>query len=265
MPELRIRRSRHGLGACILPLLLSAVAPAQVNWTRVTSFSYAWVPNAKPVEFTLEIPEPWDRGGDYARIHIQVPGRSAFNLTTEGGWGKYDSGNSGSSFPSSFRKSNLLDNDYVLFAPAEGDDRVLAILFGWGYGSSPGSLDVIELAEDGSPRVFLHKTELDLKDLRDLDGDGTSEIVGRPCLSQKWGNGLLTYDPLQVYRLSRTRGGKAALSLPLSRAYNLAHYYGWSGPECSEDIAVVLHPRGGGKPQLMSAKDAKALTEPPKP
>jgi hypothetical protein len=51
------------------------------------------------------------------------------------------------------------------------------------------------------------------------------------------------------------------LSLPLSKTYNLKYYYGWAGAQCSEDIAVVLHPPKGGKPRVMSTKEAEKLTE----
>jgi hypothetical protein len=64
-----------------------------------------------------------------------------------------------------------------------------------------------------------------------------------------------------VYRLSNAPGENARLSIPLSKRYNLKHYYGWAGPKCSEDIAVVLHPPKGGKPIVVSAKEAQELTE----
>jgi hypothetical protein len=51
----------------------------------------------------------------------------------------------------------------------------------------------------------------------------------------------------------------ATLSLPLSKDYNLKHYYGWAGAKCREDIAVVLHPPQGGKSLVMSAQKAEKL------
>lgn len=125
---------------------------------------------------------------------------------------------------------------------------------------SPGSLDVIELSPDSDPKLILHKDNLGLLGLEDLNGDGTAEIIGCPCLSQTWGNGLETYDRLHVYVLSPLTGEAATLSLPLSKAYNLKHYYGWAGPDCREDVAVVLHPPGGGKAQIMKSADAERLT-----
>ena len=121
---------------------------------------------------------------------------------------------------------------------------------------------MLEIAKDGDTRRVLHRDELGLKELRDLDGDGLVELIGYPCLSEEWGNGLLTYDPFNVYRLSNVPGGSATLSVPLSKSYNLKHYYGWAGPKCSENIAVVLHPTKGGRPIVVTAKEAQELTEP---
>ena len=107
-------------------------------------------------------------------------------------------------------------------------------LFGYSYASSPGSLDVLEVSNKGQPGIVLHRDEFGLKEIRDLDGDGLADIVGYPCLSQAWGNGLLTYDPFNVYKLGASPALPANLSLPLSKSYNLKHYYGWAGAKCSE-------------------------------
>jgi hypothetical protein len=105
-----------------------------------------------------------------------------------------------------------------------------------------------------------HRDEFGLSDLRDLDGDGLAEIVGYPCLSQEYGNGLLTYDPFNVYKLSNIPAVAAKLSLALSKSYNLKHYYGWAGAECSEKFAIVLHPPRGGKPLVVTATEAERMT-----
>ena len=103
------------------------------------------------------------------------------------------------------------------------------------------------------------KATLHIKEFRDLDGDGVAEIAGQPCFSQSWSSNLLTYDPLHVYKLESTPKPELELSLPLSQEYNLKHYYGWAGPTCSEDLAVVLHPPGGGKPVIMKTEEAKKM------
>ena len=55
---------------------------------------------------------------------------------------------------------------------------------------------------------------------------------------------------------SSLKGGQAQLSLPLSRKYNLKHYY-WA-LKCREDIAVVLC-AAKGKARIMSTKEAERL------
>ncbi len=49
------------------------------------------------------------------------------------------------------------------------------------------------------------------------------------------------------------------LDLVKTETYNKQQYYGWAGPECTEEIAIVLHPPGGGKPILMEANKADKL------
>ena len=205
----------------------------------------------------IDIPSKWNNPGDFTRIRISTPGQKEFVLTNENGWVKYVSDEA--SLSSELKKTNLIRSGYVLGLRAK-ESRTLLFLFGYSYASSPGSLDVLEVSNNGPIRVILHRDEFGLKELRDLDGDGLAEIVGYPCLSQQWGNGLLTYDPFNVYALGVSAGVPAKISLPLSKAYNLKHYYGWAGAKCSEEFAVVLHPPNGGKPIVVSAKEAEKMT-----
>ena len=70
----------------------------------------------------------------------------------------------------------------------------------------------------------------------------------------------MTYDPFNVYAVGVSAGVPAKTSLPLSKAYKLKHYYGWAGAKCREEFAVVLHPAKGGKPIVVSAKEAEKMT-----
>jgi hypothetical protein len=231
-------------------------AVAQAKWRQVSAFTFDWNDHAH-VRVALSIPSPWDDPGDFTRIIVSVPGRKDVVFTNDNGWVKY----SAEATPEVKKYKNVVSSDYVLAVKAS-PNRTLLLLLGYGYASSPGSLDVLEVTSDGEVHRVLHRDELGLEEVRDLDNDGLSEIVGYPCLSQEWGNGLLTYDPFNVYTLSNAPGGNATLSVSLSKSYNLKHYYGWAGPKCSEDIAVVLHPPKGGKPIIVSAKEAQQLTEP---
>lgn len=249
-----------GLTVLALPCFQSSLA-AQVNqpsWNRVSSFQYDWNRLAQPATFILER-EPHADVGDFNRIRIQVPGHKDFVLTTESGWVKWNAQDTGLSSKEAPGNKQLLKSDYLLFLNVS-PNRVAVFLFGFAFASSPGSLHVLELTDKGEVAVVFQGNEFALKDVQDLDKDGVAEVVGYPCLSETWGNGLLTYDPFNVYKLSPIQdGAQAELSLALSEQYNLTHYYGWAGPKCSEDLAVVVHPPNGGKPQIMKAKEAEKL------
>ena len=134
----------------------------------------------------------------------------------------------------------------------------MLVLFGWAYGSDPGSLHILALDRTGYPVGVFSSDTFGLMALADTDGDGACEIIGKHSLSHLWGTCFSTYDPYSVYRLPSSGIGKARLSLELSKKYNLKHYYGWAGPHGREDIAVVLcAPKG--KPRIMNAKEAEKL------
>ena len=230
----------------------------QTSWEPVASFAFDW-DGHKDVRVVLEIPSSWSDPGDFTRIHVLVPGQKEFTLTNKEGWVKYGSDEASSS-PKIRGAANLLRSPYLL-ALRIAQNRTALFLLGYSYASSPGRLDVLEISDRGQPIVVLHREELGLLEVHDLDGDGVAELVGYPCMSQEFGNGLLTYDPLNVYRLGATRASPATISIPLSKKYNLTHYYGWAGAQCSEDFAVVLHPPKGGKPVVMTTKEAERLTE----
>jgi hypothetical protein len=69
---------------------------------------------------------------------------------------------------------------------------------------------------------------------------------------------LMTYDPFTVYLLPARPNRRASLSLALSKSYNEQHYYGWAGPKCREDIAVVKDPKSR-KWRILPLSDAESL------
>lgn len=242
----------------VTALSVAGASSGQTTWKKVSSFTFDWN-GRKDVHVVLEIPSSRSDPGDFTRVRIRVPGHNEFTLRNNDGWVKYASDEASSS-PHIRRATNLVDSKHVL-ALKTADERTLLFLLGYSYASSPGSLDVLEMSDDGHPRVILHRVEFGLRDVRDLDRDGVAEIVGYACLSEEFGNGLLTYSPFNVYRLGTTPGSLAALSVALSKSYNLKHYYGWAGSQCSEDFAVVLHPPMGGKPRVTTTKEAERLTD----
>jgi hypothetical protein len=238
-------------------LLLPSLLCAQTQWRRVSSFEFNWDSHPQ-TQVVLEIPQPWDDPGDFTRIRIRVQGRKEFVLTNAGGWAKPPRDRV---FAPDLRKiTNIAPSDYIL-ALNVAERRTALFLIGYQYASSPGSLDVIEISAEGMPRVVLRRDELWLKAVTDLDGDGIAEIIAHPCYSERFGDGLLTYDPFNVYKLSTQAATPARMSLPLTRTYNLKHYYGWAGANCTDKFAVVLHPPTGGKPLVLPTKDAEHLME----
>lgn len=237
-----------------------SAATTEIKWKTVTEFDYTWKENQPALHFKLELPEGYKDPGDFTRIRIQAPGRPEFLLDNEDGWIPYNYKEPRSGIYNRLREQNLVSSEYVLVLPgsAQKGDPPLLLLHSWGYASDPERLHVIGFQPTGQP-IVLFNDELDLVDLIDLDGDGYPEIVGRPCFSQGFGDGLLTYDPLHVYSVPHPVTSTATLSLPLSEAYNLKHYYGWAGPDCSEKLAVVLHPPSGGKPIIMKTDEAEKL------
>jgi hypothetical protein len=239
-----------------------AAAESAPQWKTVEEFVYAGGPALAPVRFKLEIPEGYRHAGDFIRIHIQVKGQPDFVVDNKDGWVKTNNQDDPSEVYAHLENKNLVDSKYVLIVPASRgkSDPPLVLLRSWGYASDAERLHVIGFQKRGKPVVLLNE-ELDLLELADLDGDGNFEIAGSPCLGQGYGNDLSTYDPPHVYKIPHPITGPAILSIPLSKNYSLQHYYGWAGPDCSEKLAVVLHPPGGGKPLIMDADAAAKLME----
>jgi hypothetical protein len=230
------------------------------TWKTVGSLRYDWARPGATATLILEVPTDYDRGGDFTRLRILTPGHPEFTLLDEDGLANFRKEICAFKKSGFCEKANLASSDYLFFYCLASGPPLL-LVFGWGYGSSSGSFHVLALDAKGMPYELLALREFDFEDLMDVDGDGLAEFVGKKCLSQEWGDHLLTYDPYSVYHLPESQRGTAKYSLTLSKKYNLEHYYGWAGPDCREDVAVVLHPPGGGKPVLMSSKNAEKLSE----
>ncbi len=241
----------------VFVVLLSA-SYAQTQWKQVETLHFDWAGPGKTATFILELPQNYDDPGDFTRLRIRTPGHREFVLTDDGGLVNYRK--DVCSFNADVCKNkNLVASDHILLLPVAG--KSILFVFGWAYASSPGSFHALALDGEGMPFELLSLKEFDFVDLIEANTDGTQAIVGKKCLSETWGHDFLTYDPYSVYLLPNSQSGKATYSLELSKQYNLKHYYGWAGPNCSEDYAVVLHPPGRKKPIIMKPKDAEKLFE----
>ena len=242
------------------PSNTSQPATKAVAWQSVEEFDYALPPSGIAAHFKLELPEGYDDAGDFTRIHIQVKGQPEFVLDNDDGWIALDTGEQESRVYDRLIGRNLARSKNVLILPSSTKKSAAPLVFlrSWAYASDPERLHVIGFQKTGAP-ILLVNTLLDLAEYSDLDGDGDYEIAGWPCLSQGFGADLLTYDPPHVYKVHLQPQPAAEISLPLSKSYAEKHYYGWAGPDCSEQLAVVLHPPAGGKPVIMKKDEAERL------
>jgi hypothetical protein len=223
------------------------------DWGVAEEFDFDWQGNGQPAHFRIE--QSMDE--QISRLTISIKGQKDWVLENDDAWEE---------FARDFLKEedflkknkNLAASKYAFILAPSPSARPWILLVTPQYGSDPGNLWVLALGSSGRPEIIL-KTTLHIKEFRDLDGDGVAEIAGQPCFSQSWSSNLLTYDPLHVYKLETTPKAELKLSLLLSQDYNLKHYYGWAGPTCSEDLAVVVHPPGGGKPVIMKTEEAKKM------
>jgi len=226
------------------------------DWATVEEFDFDWQGNGKPTHFKIEQSEE----EQVARLTITIQGQQDFVLDNDDAWDQFKNDfTAEEDFLS--KNKNLAASKYAyILSPSKSErSRPWIFLVTPEYGSDPGNLFVLGLDSSAHPKVML-KTTFHIKEFRDLDGDGVAEIAGLPCFSQSWNSNMLTYDPLHVYKLQTTPQPELKLSLPLSQEYNQKHYYGWAGPDCSEELAVVLHPPGGGKPVIMKTEEAKKLS-----
>lgn len=236
---------------CLLLWQTPAPALKKVNWRTVEAIHFRW---RKGGDQYRVIVESAGQGMEDSRLLISV-GRDDYFLSLPGGFATI----SDAWLDRKLAAQNLLKSNYLYLTPrlSNAEGAPMLFVFGEAKASDPGSLHVLSLDKTGYPVEVFGDDNFQLTSLRDLDGDGVAEIVGKHCLPQLSGAGVSTYDPYSVYRVPRT--GKAAYSLALSRSYNLRHYYGWVGRDCREDVRVLLHPRKG-KPRIVSAKEAEKLS-----
>ena len=226
----------------VVALQLHAAAPA---WKVIDRAAIAWRRGATPYEVLVEEQVTASADPDEMpsnRVRVRVPGRKDFTVADDRGPAPYlPVHDAGRGAPKALIPRTLPDSARVLVLPLHGaGGTTVFALFGWAYASDPGQLTLVGFDSTGYPRL-LFREEFDLVDVTDLDGDGASEIVGKPSLSQAYGKCSATYDPFAVYRLS---AGKVRYDLALSKKYNEAHYV-WAGPKMSEEIEVKRCPPGG--------------------
>lgn len=244
----------------LLSLALTPTFASGAEWKIIEKIHFDWRGDKRPYEFILKAPGRID-GGDYTQLQIKQNGKVLCEVMDDDGLAKLSD-----ALPSEGKmigKKNILKSKYLLMLPdLKGNSKhPLLLLFGWPYASDPGSLHVVALGNDGVPKEILSLKNFDVKLLPDAHKNIDPVLVGKPCTSEVWGpkNSFLSYSPFHVYRFGATPTSPMTLDLKLSESYNKNNYYGWVGPACSEEILVLLHPPGGGKPSIMEAKKAEKL------
>ena len=237
----------------------------QPGWKPVETFQFDWNDDGVPDTFVLENSADVEEPGSAKRLRVRLSGQPDFMLETEEAWVRYGTGiNDGNG---SFAQQDLVNSQYALFLPMSTSNKKRALLFlmGQPVGSTPGRLQVLQIDDEGSPKVVFYDEQFDLVDFTDLDGDGYPEIVGKPCFEQLREDGTETYAPFQAYKTPRDGSPKATMSTGMSATYNRLHYYGWAGPECSEELVIVKNPPAGGNPLIMKASDVAKFMQGGKP
>lgn len=244
-----------------LAIFFAASGASAAQWKTVEKVSYDWRGDKRPYDFVLLAPAGYDAGGDCTQLQIVREGKVVLEVNDDDGLAMLSDALTLEN--KVLAKENILKSAHLLMSSSlKGKSKQpLLLFFGWAYASSPGSLHIIALGDDGIPKQILNLRNFEVRSFEDLDKDSTPELIGYPCFSQSWGPEypFLTYDPFHVYRFGASATSEMTMDPELTESYNKQSYYGWAGPECSEEIAVVLHPPGGGKPVVMDAEKAKAL------
>jgi len=240
-----------------LSLLLTRQAAAQAPGSN-ESTAVVWRSGAPP--YVLRLTSSTDSDSETGpRLSIRTPRGRTVVVSLPGGLVPI---NRGLADPAA-ASDNLIRSTYLYLTPrlrdAQGTPLLLA--FGWAYASDPGGLVILALTPHGEPAEVFRSKAFELTNLVDLDGDGAAEIVGRHTLGEKWGRCFETYDPYSVYRLIRSPTPRAVYDTALSRAYNIAHYFGWAGPKAREDLTIVRCAPDG--PRIMDKKRAEHLFDHP--
>ena len=224
-------------------MLLVALALLQTQpvlatkWQVIDQSELRWVPGQGA--YGVAIDQPTRGPGsthEWQRIRIRTPDGRVFE--TRSGPGPLVRVRE-ASLDSSLFLDNEAKSPFLYLSPKlrNPSGTPMLILFGWAYASNPGSLMVFSLDRTGFPIEAFSTNEFDLTSIKDLDGDGIPELIGRPTLSQCGGCDRCSYDPYAVYRFLDAGAGKATYSVGLSQKYNEAHYV-WAGPTASEQIVV---------------------------
>lgn len=109
------------------------------------------------------------------------------------------------------------------------ESKSLLFIDGYAYASSPQNYTIIDINES-NPKIVLKK-ELEIIEIKDINKDGTNEIVGIENYSECYKDfdsisNICTYAPFYVYDYTNDT---LVLNEKLTEEYNLENYVGYFG------------------------------------
>ena len=232
----------HKLPVIVLFLCFYSHLPAQSPGRLLESVSSDLNGDGKPDSIFLYRSVEYDQSGEpgsFETIEIKLADGKHKTLTARDTWHKVDM---------TFRKNNPIScaSDYLFIH--SGKEETYLLLFGFPYGSGRDEFTIIRITGDKIDPVFDAKLDDPLL-LKDFDGDGNAELLGRNSYElyierNDIDADIGTYSPFYIFRLDNP----VICDWELTTAYNREHYI-WIGPRYDENIEIV-YPRDGSKPYL---------------
>jgi hypothetical protein len=187
---------------------------------------------------------------------IQDAGIKPFLLMNkDGGWGRF------AVLSPLLKHRNMVSAKRMFFIAAGSfpEAKIYLVLEGEGSSCCVGSLTVLTPDKDGVPVTVFHEDQLQLTDIRPLE-DGTGiQLIAKSSDSEAWAlKNAETYDPFRIYLLRGTSPAK--YDLDLSKAYTLAHYCQWVGPDYNEKFGAIQISNGASNCKTMTRKQFESYS-----
>ena len=174
--------------------------------------------NETPDTIFLYKEREWNDPGDFQKIVIHFDSGTKMYFFNLGDW--------------------IGKPEFVKVTPEKG----LLVIDGYTYASSPQLLTVIDLDENEPKIVF--KDGFDLSELRDLNGDGNLEFIGRKYYAESITEldsiyYSTTYSP---YFVMQYLDNQLIVNEELMEQYNLENYVGYFGKYDRHDRYMIASP-----------------------
>lgn len=177
--------------------------------------------------------QEWTDPGDFQKIEIKLSNKDFYEIYNLGDWI-----NLNNEQLKLFGKSNIVKTDRFLITEIE-KGRIVMIIFGWQYASSPGNISIIDLT-NGNIKPLFNKL-FEFISLEDIDNNNVKEIIGLSfyretcCYSDSvsWG---FTYMPYHVLKIEKDT---VQIDLHLTEEYNYKNYVGYFGTDYDQEMRYL--------------------------